>query len=262
MRQISAVISCALLVVVAGCSGGPPARSTPAPSATPDLTAIRKDLTDDQLAGITLDLAGYAPRYHAFRPSPASGVQTLATRAELACDASRQSNSLNKHGWIKAYAKFFASPDPIQPETVAVGSNVDVFSSKEGAADKLNSDAASVADDARSDHGCFGYAIEGVEPLVVAGIGDQSWGVRERINIHSLRGSISFVMFRRSNIVAMVEIVRLSSEDSTDELTELARTIDERIAALLSAPLSVAPRGPAPAALAGSGRPVDARAHR
>lgn len=244
MRQISAVISCTLLVLVAGCSGGPPARSTPAPSPTPDLTTIRRDLTDDQLAGITLELADYGSRYAEFRPSPASGVQTLATRAELACDASRQSNALSKYGWIKAYAKFFASPDPGQPQTVAVGTNVDVFSSKENATDKLNSDAAAVADDVRSGHGCFGYAIEGVEPLAVTGIGDQSWGVRERINIHSLRGSINVVMFRRSNIVALVEIVRLSSEDSTDELMGLARAVDNRIAPFLTAPLSMAPVAP------------------
>ncbi len=249
MRLLFAVISCATLVVVAaGCSGGSTSRPTPAPSPTPDLTVIRRDLTDDQLAGVTLSLADYNGRYAAFRPSPASGAQTLATRADLACNAERQSTALNKHGWIKAYAKFFASPDPGQPETVAVGTNVDVFSDKSNAADKLNIDAATVADDARSDHGCFGYAIEGVERLAVTGIGDQSWGVRERINIHSLRGSINVVMFRRSNIVAMVEIVRLSSEDSTDELMGLARAVDARIGALLSAPLSLAPAS-TPAAL-------------
>lgn len=248
MRLLFAIISCITLLVAAGCSGGSSARPTPAPSPTPDLTAIRRDLTDDQLAGVTLSLADYNARYAAFRPSPASGVQTLATRADLACDAGRQSNALNKHGWIKAYAKFFASPDPGQPETVAVGTNVDVFSDKNNAADKLNTDAATVTDDARSDHGCFGYAVEGVEQLAVTGIGDQSWGVRERINIHSLRGSINVVMFRRSNIIAMVEIVRLSSEDSTDELMGLARAVDARIGALLSAPLSRAPAG-APAEL-------------
>ncbi len=246
MRLITTLAPLLLLVAAAGCSSGAPARKTPAPAPTPDLTVIRRDLTDDQLAGVTLTLADYSTRYAAFRPSPASGVQTLATRADLACDAARQSTSLNKHGWIKAYAKFFASPDPGQPETVAVGTNVDVFSSKENAANKVNSDAATVADDARSTHGCFGYAIEGVEQLAVTGIGDQSWGVRERINIHSLRGSINVVTFRRSNIVAMVEIVRLSSEDSTEELMRLARAVDARIAALLSAPLSLAP--PAPAA--------------
>lgn len=241
MRLIVPVIGCILFGVAAGCSSGPSARPTPAPSSTPDVTPIRRDLTDDQLAGITLALPDYGARYAAFRPSRASGLQTLATRADLACNAERQSNALSKHGWIKAYAQFFASPDPEQPETVAVGTNVDVFSNKENAVDKLNNDAATVSDDARSDHGCFGYAIEGVERLVVTDIGDQSWGVRERINIHSLRGSINVVTFRRSNIVAMVEIVRLSSEDSTDELMGLARAVDARIAALLSAPLSLAP---------------------
>jgi hypothetical protein len=122
---------------------------------------------------------------------------------------------------------------------VAVGTNVDVFSSKEGAAAKLRTDVATVADDARSTSGCFGYAIEGVERLAVSGVGDEMWGVRERINIHSLRGSISVVAFRRSNLVAMVEIVRLSSEDSTDELIALAHEVDKRITPLVSSPLSM-----------------------
>ena len=240
-RFLSTTIAICALAGLAACSGGAKTPPTPAPTATPDLVAVRKDLTDEQLGAITLVLADYGPRYGDFRPSPASGVQTLATRANLACDAQRQSNALSKNGWMKAYASFFASPDPYQPETVAVGTNVDVFSSKDGAAAKLNNDAATVADDARTTGGCFGYAVEGVERLAISGIGEQSWGVRERINIHSLRGTISIVAFRRSNIVAMVEIVRLSSEDSTDELVSLAHALDDRIGPLLSAPLSVAP---------------------
>ena len=235
------IVGCALVALVA-CSSGASTPPTPAPSATPDLIPERRDLTDEQLGAVALVLADYGPRYGHFSASPASGIQTLATRADLACDSQRQINSLNKNGWVKAYARFFASPDPGQPETIAVGTNVDVFSTKEGASAKLTNDAATVADDARTSGGCFGYAIEGVEPLVVSGLGDQSWGVRERINIHSLRGTISIVAFRRSNIVAMVEIVRLSSEDSTEELMQLAREVDNRIRPLLSAPLSVAPR--------------------
>ena len=233
-----------LLLLLAACSSGPKVAPAPRPSPTPDLVAVRKDLTDEQMGSLTLALVDFGGRYDSFRPSPASGVQTLATRADLACDASRQSNTLSKHGWIKAYARFFASPDPDQPETVAVGTNVDVFSSKDGAAAKLSADVSTVADDARSTSGCFGYAIEGVERLAVSGVGDEMWGVRERINIHSLRGSISTVAFRRSNLVAMVEIVRLSSEDSTDELVALAREIDKRIAPLVSSPLSMGHREP------------------
>ena len=245
-RVLVAAIPAVLLAVLAACSSGPKAAPTPRPTPTPDLVAVRKDLTDEQLSAVALALADFGGRYDSFRPSPASGVQTLATRAELACDAVRQSNTLSKNGWIKAYARFYASPDPGQPETVAIGTNVDVFSSKDGAAAKLSADASGVADDARSTSGCFGYAIEGVERLAVSGVGDEMWGVRERINIHSLRGSISVVAFRRSNLVAMVEIVRLSSEDSTDELVALAREIDKRIAPLVSSPLSMRraePRG-------------------
>ena len=242
-RALSLTLPAGLLLVLAACSGGAKSPPMPRPTPTPDLVAVRKDLTDEQLGSVALALADFGPRYDTFRPSPASGVQTLATRADLACDASRQINTLNKNGWIKAYARFYASPDPDQPETVAVGTNVDVFSSKEGAGAKLSSDVATVSDDARSTSGCFGYAIEGVERLAVSGVGDELWGVRERINIHSLRGSISIVAFRRSNIVAMVEIVRLSSEESTDELMALAREIDKRIAPLVSSPLSMgAPR--------------------
>lgn len=237
-RVLLAAVPGVLFAVLSACASGPKAAPTPRPTPTPDLVAVRKDLTDEQLGSIALTLVDFGGRYDSFRPSPASGVQTLATRAELACDASRQVNALNKSGWIKAYARFYASPDPGQPETVAVGTNVDVFSTKDGAAGKLGADAATVSDDARSTSGCFGYAIEGVERLAVTGVGDEMWGVRERINIHSLRGSISMVAFRRSNIVAMVEIVRLSSEDSTDELVALAREIDKRISPLVSSPLS------------------------
>jgi hypothetical protein len=243
-RALSVTLAACLLLVLAACSGGAKLPLTPQPSSTPDLVAVRKDLTDEQLGSVALALADFGPRYGTFRPSPASGAQTLATRADLACDASRQINTLNKNGWIKAYARFYASPDPGQPETVAVGTNVDVFASKEGAAAKLGTDAATVSDDARSTSGCFGYAIEGVDRLAVSGVGDEMWGVRERINIHSLRGSISVVAFRRSNIVAMVEIVRLSAEDSTEELMALARELDKRIAPLLSSPLSMGAKRP------------------
>lgn len=224
--------------------GQPAARPTPAPTATPDLTA-KVDVSDEQLMAMTLALEEYGPRYAIFGPSEGSGLQILSTRALQACDSIREGNALARYGWEKGYARFWISPDPDVPDTIAVGTYVDIYADGTNAREKLNYDATAITDDARLDDGCFGiYSVEGVDQLIVDGIGDQTWGARERISFQGLRGSISFISFRRGHVVATVSILRLTSEDSTDELKRLAQQVDAKIQPILVAPLSLAPASP------------------
>jgi hypothetical protein len=240
MKLTIAAAVCAGLVLTA-CGSGTPPRPTPAPSSTPDLAA-KVEVSDEQLLAMTLALEEYGPRYAIFGPSAGSGLQVLSTRALQGCDSIREGNALARYGWEKGYARFWISPDPDIPDTIAIGTYVDVYATSSDAREKLNYDANAIVDDARLDDGCFGiYAVEGVDHLAVSGIGEQSWGARERISFQGLRGSISFISFRRAHVVATVSIIRLTSEDSTEELTRLAQQVDAKIMPILSAPLSVAP---------------------
>lgn len=226
-------------MLVAGCTGaGKTAR--PAATATPTPPAqAERDLTDEQMASLTLELADFGPRYAQFELDPdSSGSWSLTGRALQGCQPSKEAASLSKYGWVRGYARAFTPPDATGADTVAIGTYVDIYDNRDGASGKLTYDAVAIHDDTRVANGCFGFTIEGVDDLPVTGVGDQVTAVRERFSASGIRGSATMLEFRRGKVVVTVAVVRMTSEDSAEELVALAKKLDAKLQPLLGAPLS------------------------
>jgi len=227
-----------LAFVALGCAGGknaPPPR--PAATATPAVDPTARLISDEELANMTLSQVDLGLGYEQYILQEDSGISTVAQRAEQACNARTEADSLNRFGWERGYQRFFL-PTTVGAETIAVGSYVDVYRDAAMATGKMRYDPGAVREDTRSDRGCNGFVIEGVEEFPVPELGDQAWGVKQRFSLGGVRGAFTAVSFRYGRVVATVALARLSFGDAAGEVIALAEKLDERIGAMLRPPLS------------------------
>ncbi len=236
MRRALLVMTVCL--AVAGACGGKAAPARPAPTTAPTAAVTHRDLTDEEMALIPLALGEWGARYEGYQPEDGSGTATLTSRANSSCQPSKEAAALSKYGWTRGFTRSFGSVESDGTNAGSVESDIDVYGTPDGAANMLTYSQATARDDTRVFEGCFGLTIEGVDDLVVTGLGDQVAGVRERFSLSGIRGSFSVVQFRRGRVLVSVSVLRMTSEDSTAELMDRARKMDERLMPLLTAPLS------------------------
>jgi hypothetical protein len=211
----------------------------PTPEPTTTAYNIPPEISAEQLQSVTLGLADFGPRYASFETAVDSELTATIERALTACDPSKEQASLSRYGWTKGYFRYFSLPEGGVLDSVAVGTVVDIYSTPDNAATKILYDSKQIREDQRAPGGCGGAGIERIEELALPVIGDQTWSVRASFSIGGVRGSRHVMMFRRDRIVATVTITRLNSEDSSVELLELAKKVDERLLTMITAPLSL-----------------------
>jgi hypothetical protein len=243
MRIATAI--CAVLGVAAmacssgGSSGGSDSQPEPAATAVAAYN-VPPEISAEQLQSITLALADYGPRYATFETETDTEITATIERALGACDPSREQTALSKYGWSKAYAREFGVvPDLAALDSVAVSSVIDIFSTAENAETKIRYDSKQIREDQRAPGGCQGVGIERIEELGLPTIGDQSWSVRLHFSVNGVRGLVHLITFRRDRLVATVSITRFNSEDSSAEVHDLAKKIDDRLLTLITTPLSI-----------------------
>jgi hypothetical protein len=158
-------------------------------------------------------------------------------RAVDACDPLKEQAALSKYGWSKGYARWFGFEGDILEQ---IGTNVDVYSTAANADTKIRYDTKQLRQDQLAVGGCQGVGIEHIEDLALPTIGDQSWSVRVDFSVDHVRGSMHLLTFRRDRIVATVTIMRFNATDSSTELLELAKKVDERLLTVITTPLTMA----------------------
>jgi hypothetical protein len=238
MKLLAYALGATALVTLA-CGGGSaaPAPTAPAPTPTVAVDTTARFISDEELATMTLAQPELGPGYEAFVLQDGSGALSVTGRSLLACNPTKEAQALNTYAWERSYQRYFESPDQGW-ETLLIGSHVDVYQDTPRATDKLRYDRAAIDEDTRSDRGCNGLVIEGVDDFAVAGLGDDAWGVKERFAISGVRGSVTTVSFRHGRVVTTVTVARLSFDDASAEVIALAELLDQRIEGLLRPPLS------------------------
>jgi hypothetical protein len=240
-----ALTACAALAALAtACtSAGAPSGSGDGPVSTPTAAVaynVPPEISAEQLQSITLALADYGPRYATFETQADTEVTATIERALGACDPSREQTALSKFGWSKGYARDFGvAPDLAALDTVQVGSSIDIFSTAANAETKIRYDSKQIYEDQRAPGGCQGVGLERIEELALPTVGDQSWSVRLHFSVSGVRGLVHAITFRRDRIVATVTITRFNSEDSSAEVHDLAKMVDDRLLTLITTPLSI-----------------------
>ena len=248
MRSMLVVAMLACAAAISACSGGSDGPDTAAPTPVPTTTSytIPTEISGAQLQAVTLALADFGPRYATFETFVDSELTATIERGIDACDPTKEQTALSKYGWTKGYSRYFGEPGLANEGSVAVRTNIDIYSTAANAEIKIRYDAKQVHEDQRAPGGCSGIGLERIEELALPQVGDQSWSARWHFSIDSVRGARHIIIFRRDRIVATVSITRFNSEDSAAELLELAKKVDERLLLMITAPLTSAePANPA-----------------
>jgi hypothetical protein len=250
--KITAGFCLAVAIMAAACTttSSPDTQETAVPTQTQTAYNVPPEISAAQLQSITLALADYGPRYATFETTIDSELTATVERAINSCDPFKEQTSLGKYGWSKGYVREFGLPEDGELiDSVSVGSIVDVYSTPENAATKIRYDSKQIYEDQKAIGGCQGIGLERIEELGLPTIGDQSWSVRVHFAIAGVRGSTHLIMFRRDRIVATVSVTRFNSEDSSAEVLDLAKKVDERLLTVITAPLSIAEFAPTAAEL-------------
>lgn len=239
IRLFIAVVLVSTIVFAACKSGGANSDPTPAPTAAPTLTAYTAAaLSADQLGSMTLPLADFGPRYAIFAPLVNGPLTAILERAIDACNPDNESQALSKYEWERGYSQQYGAPLDDTSGTISIGTDVDLYSSAENAAAKLKYDKIALENDSRAGWGCQGAKIERIDEFAAEAIGDESWGVRIRFSLDGIRGTTTAIIFRRHRLLGTVSITRINSEDSTAEIIDSARKVDEKMMSVLTAPLT------------------------
>jgi hypothetical protein len=186
---------------------------------------------------MTLALADFGPQYATYQTLVDSELTLVLERAVNACDPLKEQTALSKYGWSKGYSRWFGFGEDILEQ---VGTDVDVYSTAANADTKIKYDTKQLRQDQLAPGGCSGIGIEHITELGLPTIGDQSWSVRVDFSVDHIRGSMHLLTFRRDRVVATVTIMRFNATDSSQELLDLAKKVDERLLTVITAPLTYA----------------------
>ena len=243
MRKLILGATAAAAIFAACSSGGsrdPEPEGTPtAVPPTPQAYSIPQEISAEQLGSMTLALTDFGPQYASYATLVDTELTIVLERAVDACDPLKEQAALSKYGWSKGYSRWFGFEGDILEQ---VGTNVDVYSTASNADTKIRYDVKQLRQDQLAVGGCQGIGIERIEDLALPTIGDQSWSVRVDFSVDHVRGSMHLLTFRRDRIVATVTIMRFNATDSSQELLDLAKKVDERLLTVITAPLTMSER--------------------
>ena len=198
---------------------------------------VPQQISAEQLGSMTLALADFGPQYATYQTLVDSELTLVLERAVDACDPLKEQTALSKYGWSKGYARWFGQAGD---QFEQIGTNVDVYSSATNAETKIRYDTKQIRQDQLAVGGCQGIGIEHITDLALPTIGDQSSSVRVDFSVDHVRGSMHLLTFRRDRVVATVTIMRFNATDSSQELIDLAKKVDERLLTVITSPLTYA----------------------
>ena len=227
--RLTLILAIALLAVAAlGCEGGND--SEPADDTT-------RPISDDELAGMVLDLAEFGTDHADFEAEDQNGLRTLDQAVQGDFDPDDERADLQRFDWTSAYEQFYTNPQGAQAASgvYGVGSTVNLFETAQGAEgyfedskDELttqvgeSSGTATIVDITKFD----------------ADVADGAAGAVVQTDVKTEQGSnvpvwMSAVMFRHGRVVAVVGAYTFEEPQLQDSLRALALHLDQNISSTL-----------------------------
>jgi hypothetical protein len=223
-----------LMAVAVACGGGGPV----------DLTD--RDITDEELALMVLPQSELGPDYADFqRDEDQSGLKSNEQTIKDAFDPEDESSDVDQFGRLNGYGDEYSSLEALTDGqgVFLIATDVDLFEGPDGA----SGDFRDTIDDAKRQVGetSEGVTFESAEEFVVSEIADESAGYVFRATATGDQNKITLqgttVGLRRGRIIGSAIIVRLDDQDVGEEVTALARKLDERIQAVLRGDVQAEP---------------------
>ena len=203
---------------------------------TTDLTDC--EISDGELVAMILPLADLGPAYADLEFELGSQLRTNEDAAEDAFDGEDEAEDIVRFGRVTGYAEGFISLEALSNRegVFAIGTIVAIYESGDGASGYLRDDLEDMRREVGVNPDSDAGMLERLDEYHPEGIGDEYVGIFAYYTpgeAEPLPSNLTWVKFRRGRLIGEVTIVRFDEEDVREEVTELARKLDERILAVL-----------------------------
>lgn len=230
MRRLALVLATALLAGAAlACQGGDADRPT-------DDTA--RPISDDELAGMVLDLSEFGADYAGFQPDEDNGPRALDKIAEDDFDPEDERADLERFKWASGYQEFYTGLQDAEEEsgTVFVGSSIDLFETVDGAADYLEDSRSELTTQVgKTNNGVTVQEIREFDADIADGAAGAVLHASDEEQGSTLSVWMTAVMFRHGRLVAAVGMYSLEEPQLEEIVKDLTLTFDRKIGNTLEA---------------------------
>ena len=214
-----------LVVLVLACTGG---------STDP----TDREISDGELVAMMLPLADLGPAYADLELENSSQFRTNEDAAEDAFYGEDEAEDIVRFGRVTGYAESFIFIEGFisRQGVLLISTRVTIYESGDGASGYLRDDLEDTQREVGVDPDSDAGMLERLDEYHLEGIGDESVGMFAYYTpgeAEPLPTNLTWVKFRRGRLIGEVVIVRFDEEDVREEVTELARKLDERILAVL-----------------------------
>lgn len=222
-------------LLMAACGGG---------SAGQEDGITAGDISDEQLTQMALSRSDWGDKYAALEPLEPV-LEDREQRAQYVSEDEAQ--DLERFGELKSYEDGYHREEAFEEGTgpLSMGTKVYLFQSGKGASGYLEDDIADLEGEIGKERGLT--TIHSVERFAVEGIGDESVGLEIAMSSLSEYGVFgvyqTLVWFREGRILARVSVMSLDNSRVRDEVSALARKLDERIRMVFSGQVPATPLG-------------------
>jgi len=229
--RLALILATALLAVATlGCQGG--SDSEPADDTT-------RPISDEELAGMVLDLAEFGADHADFLAEDENGLRTLDQAVQGDFDPDDERADLERFDWTSAYEQFYTNPQGAQATSgvYGVGSTVNLFETAQGAEGYLEDSRGELTTQVGTSNGTV--TIVHIQEFD-ADVADGAAGAVVQSDIKPEQGSgvalwMSAIMFRHGRLVAVVGAYTFEEPQLQDSLRVLALHLDQNISSTLGA---------------------------
>lgn len=229
--RLALILATALLAVATlGCQGG--SDSEPADDTT-------RPISDDELAGMVLDLAEFEADHADFQAEDENGPRTLDQAVQGDFDPDDERADLERFDWTSAYEQIYTNLQAAKETSgvYIVGSTVNLFETVQG--------AEGYVEDSRDELTTqVGLSTDTITVVDIqefdAAVADEAVGAIVKVDVEPEQGSsepiwMSAIMFRHGRLVAVVGAYTFEEPQLQDSLRVLALHLDQNISSTLGA---------------------------
>lgn len=208
-------------------------------AATPfDITA--RAISSEDLGRMALRLDQFPPEYAGFVADNENGPMSLEKDVGQAFDPAKYRTAYENDGWVAAYDASFTDPQPTAGRVFVLDSQLDLFTTKEG--------AGSLFDFAVAEAGQVGRTKDNLTETksdqFAVTLADQALGARTTFDVQRDDGShLTYVQvgvgFRRGRILGSVMVggfglSEVQAQTLENRAKELAQKLNDQITSVLS----------------------------
>ena len=197
-----------------------------------------QEVSDEDLAAMVLTQSDLGPELAELSLEESSGFDTNEARLQEADDPEDEAHDQQTFGRLNGFDRQFFGPEALLggQGVLLIALGATLFADADGASGYLEDEVQDV--ERHVGQTDLEMLLEAADRFEVSQVGDEAIGLRTRASMLSEEGEpariyVTYVWFRRGNLIGDIAVARMDDEDASARALELAKRLDERIQAVL-----------------------------